>query len=61
MVMVSCPESSRLQGYKTLFMLNSAENEIFPAHKCKVQTVVGILTFMNRKSSIIGLSEPEKS
>ena len=23
------------RGYKTIFMLNSAEHEIFPAHKCK--------------------------
>ena len=22
------------RGYKTLFMLNSAEHETFPAHKC---------------------------
>ena len=22
------------RGYKTLFMLNSAEHEIYPAHKC---------------------------
>ena len=22
------------RGYKTFFMLNSAEHEIFPAHKC---------------------------
>ena len=22
------------QGYKTFFMLNSAEHEIYPAHKC---------------------------
>ena len=26
----------------------------------KMPTVVGILTFMSRKNSIIGLSEPEK-
>ena len=24
----------RPQGYKTFFTLNSAENEIYPAHKC---------------------------
>ena len=27
----------------------------------KMPTIVGILTFMSRKNSIIGLSEPEKS
>ena len=26
--------SVRLVGYKTFFMLNSTEHEIFPAHKC---------------------------
>ena len=26
----------------------------------KMQTIVGILTFMNRKNNILGLSEPEK-
>ena len=41
-------ERSRLQGYKTLFILNSAENEINPAHKCvKMPTLVGILTFIS--------------
>ena len=41
-------------------MLNSAEYEIFPAHKFKMPTIVGILTLMSRKNSILGLSEPEK-
>ena len=27
----------------------------------KMPTIVGILTFMNRKNNILGLSEPEKS
>ena len=27
----------------------------------KMPTIVGILTFMNRKNSILGLSEPEKA
>ena len=29
----STPMKSRLWGYKKMFMLNSAEHEIFPAHK----------------------------
>ena len=42
-------------------MLNSAEHENFPAHKCKKRpTVVGILAFMSRINSILGLSLPEK-
>ena len=27
-------QANRPQGYKTFFMLNSVEHEIFPAHKC---------------------------
>ena len=27
----------------------------------KMPTIVGILTFMNRKNNILGLSEPEKN
>ena len=26
--------TTKLQGYKTFFMLNSTEHEIYPAHKC---------------------------
>ena len=45
-----------------LFMLTSTEHKIFPAHKCKkMPTIVGILKFMSRKNSILGLSESEKS
>ena len=42
------------RGYNlNFFMLNSAEHEIYPAHKVKMPTIVGILTFMrmiNKKS-----------
>ena len=41
-------------------MLNSTEHEIFPAHKVKMPTTVGILTNMSRKNSILRLSEPKK-
>ena len=51
----------RHQGYKTFFMLNSTELEIFPLINVKMPTVVGILTFMSRKNSVLGLSEPEKN
>ena len=27
-------EKTRPRGYKTVFMLNSTEHKIFPAHKC---------------------------
>ena len=43
------------QGPRLLnFFHNSTEHEIFP-------TVVGILTFMSGKNSILGLSEPKKA
>ena len=41
-------------------MLNSAEHEIFPAHKyLKMPIIIGMLTFICRKNSILGFSEPE--
>ena len=46
---------------KIFSMLNSAEHEMFLLMKVKMPTIVGILTFMSRKNSIIGLSELEKS
>ena len=42
-------------------MLNSAEHEIFLLVNDKMPTIVGILTFMSRKNSILGLPEPEKT
>ena len=35
------------QGYKTFFILNPAEHEIYPAHNVKMPTIVGILTFIS--------------
>ena len=32
----------------TFFRLNSSGYEIYPAHKCKMPTIVGILTFISR-------------
>ena len=48
-----------LKLYKKI-LLNSAEHEIFLLINVKMPTIVGILTFMSKKNSIIGLSEPEK-
>ena len=48
------------RGYKTFFMLNSTEHEFFLLINVKMLTIVGILTFINGKSSILGLSEPKK-
>ena len=42
-------------------MLSSVEHEIFLLINVKVPTIVGILTFMSQKNSLLGLAEPEKS
>ena len=34
-VSCSCVITTRSRGYKTVFMLNSAEHEILNAHKCE--------------------------
>ena len=49
------------RGYKTFFMLTSAEQEILLLKNVKMPTFVVILTFMSRKNSILSLSEPDKS
>ena len=46
---------------KKHFMLDSAEDEIFLLINVNMPTVVGILTFISRKNSILVLYEPEKS
>ena len=53
---------ARPRGYKTFCMLNSIEHEFFFLFiNVKMPTIVGILTFMSRKNSILDLSESEKS
>ena len=42
-------------------MLNSAEHDIFLLINVEMPTIVGILTFMCRKNSILGLPEPKKA
>ena len=44
------------RGYKFFFMLNS----FFLLFNVKMPTTVGILIFMSRKNTILGLYEPEK-
>ena len=44
---------------KLFFMLDSVEHEIFLLINVQMPTVVGILTFMSRKNSILDLSEPK--
>ena len=54
-------DQTRPRGYKN-FMLHSAEHKMFPAHKCyKMPTFVGILRYMSRMDSILGLSDADKS
>ena len=42
-------------------MLNSAEHKIFLVIDDKMPKIVGILAFMSRKRSNLGLSEPEEA
>ena len=49
------------RGYKTFFMLNSTEHDFFLLRNVKMPTVVGILTFMSGKISILGLTEPKNA
>ena len=49
------------RGYKTVFMLNThLSMKFFLLINVKMPTIVGILTFMSGKTSILGLSEPKK-
>ena len=48
-------------GYKTFSVLNSFSMKFFLFINVKMPTIVGILTFMSRKNSIISLSEPTRS
>ena len=49
------------RGYKEIFMLNSAEREIFLLINAKMQTIVCTLTFMSRKNSILGFLSLKKA
>ena len=48
------------RGYKFFFMLNSDQHEFFLLINVEMPTIVGISIFMSRKTSILGLSAPEK-
>ena len=52
------PYHTRPRGYKTFFVLNSAEYEFFLLINVEMPTIVGILTFMSGKNIILDLSEP---
>ena len=58
---MQCPFLNPVPEAIKKFMLISAEHEIFLLINVKMLTIVGVLTFMSRKNSIFGLSEPAKS
>ena len=49
------------QGYKTFFIINSTEHEIYPAHNVKMPTIVAILTFISRISTTSSVGSRKKS
>ena len=53
------PPGTEPRGYYIVFMLNLAEHDFFLLIYVKMPTTVVILTFMSRKNSILGLSEPK--
>ena len=46
------------RGYRKI-VLNLAEHDFFLLINVKMPTIVGILTFVSGKNSILGLSEPK--
>ena len=49
------------RGYKTFLCLTQLRMKFFLLINVKILIIVGILTFMSKKISILGLSESEKS
>ena len=56
--LAKCPGPEVIQLFSCSAQLSM---KIFLLINVKMPTTVGILTFMSRKSSILGLSEPEKA
>ena len=59
--MIELVRLTRPRVIKLFFMLSSAEHDFFLLINVEMPTVVGISTFMSRKCSILGLSEPENA
>ena len=55
--MTNCSDKGQARGYKT----SQLSMKFFLLINVKMPTVVGILTYMSRKNSIIDLSEYVKS
>ena len=51
---------TRPGGYKTFSCSTQLSMKFFLHINVKMPTIVGILTFMSRKNSILGLSEPKQ-
>ena len=49
------------RGYKTFLCSTQLSMKFFLLINDKIPTIVGILTFMSGKNSILGLSEPIKA
>ena len=49
------------RGYKAFSCSAQLSIKFFLLINVKMPTIIGILTFMSGKNSILGLSEPEKS
>ena len=50
----------RPRGYKTFSCSSQLSMTFFLLTNVKMPTIVGILTFMTRKNSILGVYDPEK-
>ena len=55
-----CGEMTWPRVYKTFLMLNSVENEFFPAHKCLNANNCWHFNIYEQENSIISFSEPKK-
>ena len=58
--MYTAKAQTRLRGYKTFLRSTQLSMKFSLRINVKMPTNVGILTFMSRKNSILGISEPEK-
>ena len=54
------PRLTRSRGYKNISCSTQLSVLFFFLINVKIPTIIGILTNMSRKNSILGLSEPEK-
>ena len=53
-------DSDQARGYKTFFMLNSAEHENFSVINMKMPTIVGIFIFISREIFMLSYVKQER-